>query len=460
MAENILEQAIQQDTPPASDNKVSQEIIQDGKVSSPSSGEKALEGIFDSFANGEDPFAGAKADDAVVVDDFGDGKPAVKAVDEVPAVVVADKPAVVAGDKPAVVPEDYSDLSDEDLTPSPLDKPKTARRINALLNRVKETANIVATTKAELAEKATKLADLERKLSESGSSSPEVQKQVDELSMFRRRYQLETDPEVKSKFDDVIASREADIVNLLKENSAGEGLINLITSEGGLVKFARLNKSYKLTDGSSVSAKALFNRIRDSLTESNPADALALDAAIQEQSRLSADKNRYIESEKARSKEYFSSQEKAQQERSATIKTKIDTFLSKLATEDNDFKELAVPADATPAKIAELKEENVYRKQLRDIAKSSIGITDEEYLNMVRDSTLLYPVKRSLARSEERIKAQDAEIARLKEDLDKVRGASSTVPKRGVISTSKADAPKATKAKTLEEEFDAIGGGE
>lgn len=453
MAENTLEQAIQQGTPPATNTNVSREIIHDGKGTTPSSGEKSLEGIFDSFANGDDPFAEAKADDAVVMDDFGDGEPAVK-VDDVPAVVVVD-------DKPAVVvAEDYSDLTDEDLTPSPLDRPKTARRIKALLHKVEETGKIVATTKAELAEKATKLADLEKKLNESGSSNPDVQKQVDELSMFRRRYQLETDPEVKTKFDDLIASREVDIVNLLKENSAGEGLINLISSEGGLVKFARLSKSYKLADGSSVSAKGLFNQIRDSLTDSNPADALALDAAIQEQSRLSADKTRYIESEKARAKEYFGEQEKAQQERSTTIKTKIDTFLSKMATEDNEFKELAVPVDATPAKIAEIKEENIYRKQLRDIAKSSIGITDDEYLNMVRDSTLLYPVKRSLARSEERIKAQDAEITKLKEDLDKVRGASSTVPKRGVISTSKADAPKVTKARTLEEEFDAIAAGE
>jgi hypothetical protein len=452
-----------QDTPPAIDNSAQQEIIDNGKPLPASSGVESLAGIFDAFGEGKDPFAKEEKkpeDDTPVVEekkeegvgsDFDNASTKKEEKKE-------DAKAA-AGEKKDE--DDYSDLKDEDLAPSPLDKPKTARRIKALLHKVEETNKIVATTKAELADKATKLADLEKKLTESGSANPDVQKQIDELAMYRRRDQLESDPEVKAKFDDAIVAKDTEIAEILKQNQAGEGLIKLINDEGGLAKFARLNKSYKLADGKSVTAKELFNRIRDTLTENNPADALALDSAIQEQVRLASDKIRFIEAEKGRAKEYFSAQEKAQQERSTGLKAKVEAFVTKLTNEDESFKDLVAPADASPEKAKEIKEENVYRKQLRDVLKASIGTTDaDEYLAMVKDATLLYPVKRSLAKSEATIKEKDAEIAKLKGELDKVRGASSTTPKKGgAISGGKHEEKKAAKPLTLEEQFDAIAGG-
>lgn len=468
MAENTTEEN-KQESPPAIDNNTTQEIIDNGKPLVATSGVESLRGIFDAYGDGKDPFAKEetteekpeeKKEEAPGVGaDFDNAstKKEEKKPEEAKKEEVKSDAAVT--DKKE---EDYSDMTEEDLAPSPLDKPKTARRIKALLHKVEETNRIVATTKAELTEKATKLADLEKKLNESGSANPEVQKQIDELAMYRRRYQLETDPEVKSKFDDAIAAKDGDITEILKQNAAGEGLIKLITDEGGLAKFARLNKSYKLADGSSVTAKELFNRIRDTLTDNNPADALALDAALQEQSRLASDKTRYIEAEKGKAKEYFTAQEKAQTDRATGLKAKVEGFITKLTNEDESFKDLVVPADASPEKAKEIKEENTYRKQLRDVLKASIGTTDpDEYLAMVKDATLLYPVRRSLAKSEATIKERDAEIVKLKEELNKVRGASATTPKKGgSISGGKQEEKKAAKPRTLEEELEAIAGGE
>jgi hypothetical protein len=456
-----------QDTPPAADNNAQQEIIDNGKPLVASSGVESLKGIFDAFGDGKDPFAKEEpaADDQPVVEEKKEEEGVGTDFDNASTKKEEKKEQAKKDEAKAGAEkkdeEDYSDLKDEDLAPSPLDKPKTARRIKALLHKVEETNKIVATTKAELTEKASKLADLEKKLSESGSSNPDVQKQIDELAMYRRRYQLESDPEVKAKFDDAIVAMNADIAEILKANSAGEGLINLINDEGGLANLARLNKSYKLADGKSVTAKDLFNRIRDTLTENNPADALALDSAIQEQARLASEKVRYIEAEKGKAKEYFTAQEKAQQERSTGLKAKVEAFVTKLTNEDESFKDLAAPADASPEKAKEIKEENIYRKQLRDVLKASIGTTDpDEYLAMVKDATLLYPVKRSLAKSEALIKEKDAEILKLKGELDKVRGASSTTPKKSSISGGKQEEKKAAKPRTLEEEFERIGGGE
>jgi len=466
MAENTTEEN-KQDTPPAADNNAQKEIIDNGKPLVASSGVESLAGIFDAFGEGKDPFAkeDKAAEEKPVVEEKKEEKKEDAGVgsdfDNASTKKEEKKEEAKPDASTETKEDDYSDLKDEDLAPSPLDKPKTARRIKALLHKVEETNRIVATTKAELTEKATALADLEKKLTESGSANPDVQKQIDELAMYRRRYQLESDPEVKAKFDDAIVAKDAEISDILKQNAAGEGLIKLINDEGGLAKFARLNKSYKLADGKSVTAKELFNRIRDTLTDNNPADALALDSAIQEQARLASEKVRYIETEKGKAKEYFTAQEKAQQERSTGLKAKVEAFVAKLTNEDDSFKDLVAPADASPEKAKEIKEENIYRKQLRDVLKASIGTTDpDEYLAMVKDATLLYPVKRSLAKAEATNKEKDVEIAKLKAELDKVRGASTTTPKKSSIAGGKQEEKKAAKPRTLEEELDAIAGGQ
>src|SRR6185436_18362386 len=100
----------------------------------------------------------------------------------------------------------------------------------------------VAKTKAEAAEKATKLAEYEKKLSEVKTADPateeKIKTQLDELAMYRRRYELDKDPNVKVKYDQRVEAAEKSIIETLKRRNAGEALLKLINDEGGWAKFS------------------------------------------------------------------------------------------------------------------------------------------------------------------------------------------------------------------------------
>lgn len=432
-----------------------------------SKGAEALAGIFDKMASGENPLEAKPKQDDKKQDAPAAGEDAAskeKSAEQNKEKKSADS---CQQEKPAAKTDDET-ISDDDLQPSPLDKPKTQKRIQALLKKVEEANAIVATTKKEADEKAKRLAELEAKLGKEGDSGSavlddKVKAQLDELSMYRRRYELETDPEIKSKFDDKITARESDIIGILKTNQASEALIKAIEAEGGVAKFAKSNKQLKLSDGTVVTARQLFQDIRDRLTEASPADAIAFDAALQDQFRLESEKVRHIEAERAKAKEYFTEKEKKAKEASEQLKTKVESWISKVSTEDPAFKDLEIPSDASPEKKKEIAEENVYRKQLRDVLRNSVYTNNpDEYLDVVKDATMLYPVKREAEKAKKLLAERDAEIAKLKEELDKVRGASkTTVGKGGSISSGQGAQPKSQqgKARSIEDEFAAIAGG-
>lgn len=485
-----LEKNDQQQQTPSADGQQKQETPPASSVTPPlpqkdvlgtdgapvvSKGAESLAGIFDKMAAGEDPFAkknkeGASASDGdkavAEAKEKADKEATDKAAAEKAKADANAKAKAEGGQQQQQKPKDEDELSDEDLQPSPLDKPKTQKRIQALLKKVEEANNIVATTKKEAEEKAKKLAELEAKLGKEGGSGStalddKVKAQLDELAMYRRRYELETDPEVKSKFDDQIAARDTDIIGILKANQAGEALIKAIEAEGGAAKFAKSNKVFKLADGSNITAKELFQNIRDRLTEGSPADALAFDAALQDQFRLQGEKTRYIEAERAKAKEYFEGREKQAKEQSEQLKTKVESWIAKTTSEDPAFKDLEIPANATPEQTKEIKDENIYRKQLRDVLRSSVYTNNpEEYLDIVKDATMLYPVKREAEKAKKALADKDAEIAKLKDELAKVRGASRTTPTNGSLGSGGA-APQVKKpaaARSIEDEFAAIAG--
>jgi hypothetical protein len=454
------------DASPASQGK---EVIHNGTTIQ-STGADALLGIFNAMGEGksaEEAIPGsAEKKEKEIVDDA-EGKESMGAVTETKpkeeeVVVKQDVPKVDANDE-----DDFSDLKDEDLQPTPLDKPKTQRRIQALLKKVKQVSEIEATTKKELAEKAAKLAELEKKLGgEGGTGSAvmdeNVKAQLDELTMYRRRYELESSPELKTKFDAVIETREKDIAQILRDNQAGESLIKEIEQAGGFAAFGRSDKVFKLPNGDSVTAKQVFQRVRDALVDNNPADAVALDAALQDQMKISAEKKRYVEEEKSRAKDYFKQREEQANTQRKAIVEKAEKWLTEVTSKDEDFKDVEIPADAPAEKKKELEAENIYRKQLRDVLKTSLRTTSfDEFMDMAKDATKYYPVKRSLEKATKLIADKDAEITKLREELNKVKGAGSPVLKRGSVSSGKSEAPKGKPAvASLEDAFEKIAAGE
>src|SRR5690606_23161597 len=120
----------------------------------------------------------------------------------------------------------------------------------------------------------------------------------------------------------------------------------------------------------------------------------------------------------------FEERRKEQEEYQAGIKAKVEGWVKKITESDEDFKPLAIPADASPEKITEITEENRYRKQLAGVLQASLQVKQpDEYLEMVLDATKAYPLRRELDRTKKALATKDEEITKLRAELDKVRSA-------------------------------------
>ncbi len=324
-----------------------------------------------------------------------------------------------------VEPADKKEEKKEELAPEeelqvlPHDKPKTVVRINTFLKKIHDLKQETATTKAERDDKATKLAELEKKLSEVKTVDPKtdeaIKSQLDELAMFRRRYDLEKDPEVKTKFDSRVESSEKSILDTLTRRGAGDPLINLIKEDGGWMKFADSGRVITLKDGTQTTAAQLAETIVQQLPIS---ERRAIDAAMMEQVQLKRDKDRFFQEETSKATEHFKKRDeeaqKHQQEYQKQVEEAaktIETWHKDVVAKNDWLKEKDIPANATPEQKTAIEEDNKYTRQLNTVLKKSLGVKDiKEALDVTLDSVKYYNERR------EREKAV-AEITKLKADL-------------------------------------------
>jgi len=303
--------------------------------------------------------------------------------------------------EPEHKPED--DVPEDELTVLPHDKPKTAKRIQALLKKIDAINSDNVKTKAEAVEKATKLADLEKKLTEVKTVDPKtdeaVKKQLDELAMYRRRYDLEKDPEINTKFTARIEQSENVITAKLKERNAGDGLLNLIKEEGGWLKFSNSNRQIQLANGSVTTASDLSEQILQALPLG---ERKAVEAAMVDQINTKRDKDSFFEKEQKTANEYFQKleeekvkQTQAQQQQVQEITKTIDTWLKDTTSKNEWLKEKEVPANATPEQKTAITEDNRYTRQLNALLHKSLQTKDvNESLELVLDSVRYYQERR------------------------------------------------------------------
>jgi hypothetical protein len=367
-------------------------------------------------------------------------------------------------------------IPEEELQVLPHDKPKTAKRISALLQKVAKVSEEVATTRKEKEEKEAKLKELEGKLATVKTIDPkteeEVQEKLKELSMYRRRYELDKDPEVKSKFDDRIesASKSLDstVPEILAKNGATQGLLDLVKTEGGWVKFSQSNRRITLAGGEEVTAAELADQIVDKLPFS---DRKTLDAIVLEQIQLKRDKQRYIEEQVQVADKFFKEREENEAknrqafEKSIKDGEEVIAKWQKTVAEHNAFlKEKEVPANATPEQKKAIEEENSYARELNSVLKKNLSTKDlEGMLNIVLESVQYHQQRRETAKLVERTKRLEAELKAKQDEIDSFKKSGKTTPKSGSLigggggSSAKPDAPK--KAATIEEAFAAIESG-
>lgn len=365
------------------------------------------------------------------------------------------------------------DISDEELQVLPHDKPKTAKRINALLNKIKQVESREVETKKQAEEKANRLSELEQELSTVKSSNPatdeKVKAQLDELAMYRRRYQLETDPEVQEKFDSRIMSTETSIIDHLKKRGATDDLIKLINKEGGWSMFASSPNTMTLPDEDGGTRQVPMAELAETILNALPlGERKAIEAAMMDQLQTQSAKRLYFEEQTKKANEYFKKQEEESKKASLDQQRQIEEARNtvekwRTEVEQSDWlKDKDVSEKASAAEKAAIIEHNRYNSQLRSLLKKAITTTDlNGMLEIVHDSVRYYDERRNTASLRRELDSLRNELQAKQAELDKFKGASRSVPRAGSISsTGPAAVPAEKRPRSLEEAFDRLARGE
>lgn len=335
-------------------------------------------------------------------------------------------------------PEDV--VSDDELQPLPHDKPKTQARIKTLHGkwRTAEEKAVALEAKVKELEEKTKLtpqqtADLEslKKQAEDAKAKAEaaekLAKETEERYLpYRRQYEIEKSPEIEERFVKPVKAAEETIKATLKGYGLGDATLAEIEKAGGLAAFSKSKKTYQVKDENgdptTITASQVVN---DWLTRMDFADAEKVRSLVGEQEKLNLQRGLYIESEKAKAKEYFDSLTKREQEQLAQQK----------AAQEAASKEVKEWIDATFANDEDLKDVDGDEKADRAAARERLI----QFLSSADRPTLLNAAKKAAAydlilkrigSKDAIITQKDARIKELEAEMDKIRSAGAAIPKQ------------------------------
>jgi hypothetical protein len=447
----------------------------------PLGGETPLSKIFDKIADGTDAKTAVKEvmrKPVVVVDeqaqketkpptveDEGNKRPL---FDEQKEDVVVEKKVEAKAPEPKVEAKPEDEVSESDLQVLPHDKPKTAQRISALLKKSSLAQEMAENTKKELEIKANRLSELEEELNKVKSVDPltdeKVKGHLEELAMYRRRYDLENSDDVKQKFDGRVTGAEEAIQSTLASRGAPESLIAEIKAEGGWLKFIDSNRVISLASGKEMPASELAEAIKQNLPHSERRKIEALEL---EQVQAQRDKQTYFQEETKKAKDYFATKENQTREQALAQKKQFDDAVkvvaewrTKFREENQWLKEQEVPANATAEQKAALEDHNTHAKQLNSLMERHLQAKDiNQMLEVLVDSIKYHQERRNLAKAlADNKKLQDSLKAK-QDELDKFKKAGSSVRSSGSLFSSGTRSESSTEKKappSLEDAFAAL----
>jgi hypothetical protein len=283
----------------------------------------------------------------------------------------------------------------------------------------------------QLKEKEAKLASLEKEMQSIASKQkevdPEIQKQLDELLMYRRQFEVESSDHIKNTFDRRLARADEDIYTVLKasgirfKNMDESQSIEQIKSRGGFRQFVRDNPE-------------LGDQIIDSL---NVADRKEVEAAMMGQTLLAKERQMYIEAEKLKAKEYFSEKQKeadsikASQIAPEEIKERqskaINDLKEKMFSSMDMFKDSSVPEQASEEERSKILEQNKFAAELRDTLSANLSATtDDDFIDVAIAATIAHKLKRENTMMRQQIKS-------LTEQNERIKSAGKTTSKGGIL---------------------------
>lgn len=439
-------------------------------------GDSPLSKIFDKIESGEEAKTAVKAvmgnkaaagralfDDTPPAEENSEDKP-----EEKPAeVIIESKKDDKAPAQTKTATED--EVSDDELKVLPHDKPKTAKRIDKLLKKIGDAEAVVVTTRKEAEEKAAKVAQLEADLAKLQNSDPfadeRVKRSLDELSMYRRRYDLEKDPDVKSKYDGRIEGAENAIYKTLTDRGLPQDVTKIIKEEGGWLKFIDSSREVPLQNGKTMSAAELAEAIKTQLPVSARREIEALEL---EQIQTRRDKEVYFQEETKKAREYFDNQEnmtkkqkEEAQKRFQDASKVVSEWKSKFVADNAWLKEKTIDAKLSPEQRAELEDHNKHAKQLNQLMDKYLGAKDiDGMLEVLVDSIRYHQERRELAFALDKNKKLEDQLKAKQAEIDRFKKSDSSINKGGSLrvapAAKSAAEEKEAGPKTLEDAFFAI----
>ena len=348
-----------------------------------------------------------------------------------------DVPAEVEMETVKPAAEEEQPVTDAEIEQA-INDPKISKRHQ---KRMQFLANEAKTAKEKLAAAEAKPATdaNEAKVKELENAKKEADQ---ELIRYRRRYSLESEPELK-KFDEIAVKAEDAINSRLKENGISDATLKLIKDMGGFEGFSRSTKTFQINTADGAQTVTAAQLAKQWLNDMNVADAEHIRAKLAERINASDSKKRRAEELSADAEGWFKGQQEAYEKQVAdsqriaidyrnSYEKKIDEWVSS----QPGLKDKVVPANATADERKEIEDYNKHNSGVKALVKAAVAPTSvEDHVAIVRQAAEALITGRDL-------KAAQKEIASLKQQLEKVQKGVSTTQKSGGSSLSRGPAKK------------------
>lgn len=344
--------------------------------------------------------------------------------------------------------DDDSPVTDEEIQKTISDPGISKRHQKRMIHLANEAKTLREKLAAAEAKPATAANDAKVKELEERSSAAEK-----ELVQYRRRYSLESEPELK-KFDEVATKADEAIYSKLKDAGLSDKTVDLIKSMGGFEGFSRSSQTFTVNikgeDGQVTPTLVTGAQLaRKWLDDMNVADAEYVKTKLGERFTAIDGKKRRADELAAGAETWFKEQQEQynkvvaeQQTRATEYRTGYEKKINDWLAAQPNLKDKDVPATASPEEKKEIEEYNKHNAGVRALAKAAVAPQSlDDHVAIVQEAA------QSLINSREN-RALKKEIAALKEQLTKVQKGFSTTGKGGGSSIQTAPKPKDTSAAT------------
>lgn len=245
-----------------------------------------------------------------------------------------DKPAPARDEKPAASEADAAEKKED----NPITMEEVEKELSnpAISNRHRERMKFLHSQAKRAQELEEKIKGLEAKSSSSTSTEEfkglqeKLEKTNRELLQYRRRLSLENDPEIKARFDDVIASSEKAISEKLKAVGLPDATLKVIEDSGGFSEFSRSNKVFTINvkdpdTGEMVPRQVTAAQLSRQWLDAMPvADSRYIDAKLIEKFNLQDQKDREIKKLSSEAEKYFHELEEQQKQAETQFKGQVE----------------------------------------------------------------------------------------------------------------------------------------